>query len=106
MKNNITNITVLDTVQTSSVKSMIGGSEMPIAYTKKFNITMLTNNITKRVYTTKANSVKMKANPVSALNPVVTSENADLLKESIIKNNKGKSGIYRWVNLINGKSYW
>jgi hypothetical protein len=30
-------------------------------------------------------------------------ENANLLKDSIIKDNKGKAGIYRWVNLISGK---
>lgn len=31
--------------------------------------------------------------------------NADTCKAVILKDNKGKTGIYRWVNLINGKSY-
>jgi hypothetical protein len=32
-------------------------------------------------------------------------ENAGLLKETITKDNRGKSGIYRWVNFKKGKSY-
>ena len=32
-------------------------------------------------------------------------ENPDLEKESILSDNKGKSGIYCWVNKINGKFY-
>jgi hypothetical protein len=39
------------------------------------------------------------------LNPVATYENAKLLKKQILQENKAKSGIYRWVNLINGKTY-
>jgi excinuclease UvrABC nuclease subunit len=31
--------------------------------------------------------------------------NSDLDKLKIIKNNKGKSGIYRWVNQDSGKTY-
>jgi hypothetical protein len=31
--------------------------------------------------------------------------NADTDKQKIIKENKGKSGIYMWMNLINGKRY-
>jgi hypothetical protein len=37
--------------------------------------------------------------------PVKLYANADLQKQDILINNKGKSGIYRWVNQINGKSY-
>jgi len=36
---------------------------------------------------------------------VVTYSNAFDFKESIIKDNKNKVGIYRWINLINNKSY-
>lgn len=31
--------------------------------------------------------------------------NADILKEKILKENKDKSGVYRWTNKINNKSY-
>jgi excinuclease UvrABC nuclease subunit len=31
--------------------------------------------------------------------------NADLEKITIIKQNKSKSGIYRWINVINNKNY-
>lgn len=41
----------------------------------------------------------------STVIPVVSYANADILKEEIIKDNKGKVGLYRWVNLISGKTY-
>jgi hypothetical protein len=37
--------------------------------------------------------------------PVITYSDAGTLKLSAIKDNYRKSGIYRWVNLINAKSY-
>ena len=37
--------------------------------------------------------------------PAMIYTNADLQKESIIKDNKGKAGIYRWTNKKNGKTY-
>jgi len=39
------------------------------------------------------------------LNPVVVYANAELQKDQILKENRGKSGIYRWTNLINKKTY-
>ena len=37
--------------------------------------------------------------------PVASYNNAELHKKYIIKENRGKAGIYRWINKINGKSY-
>jgi group I intron endonuclease len=37
--------------------------------------------------------------------PVLVYPNADTLKQLIIKNNRGKSGVYRWVNIISGRNY-
>ena len=37
--------------------------------------------------------------------PVKSYLNAKINKEKIIKDNRGKCGIYRWTNLINSKSY-
>ena len=37
--------------------------------------------------------------------PIIVYTNADTQKLQILKENKGKSGIYRWINNINGKSY-
>nr|QDG01230.1 GIY-YIG endonuclease [Scytalidium sp.] len=37
--------------------------------------------------------------------PVVTYLSADLNKAEIIKENRNKAGVYRWVNLINTKTY-
>jgi hypothetical protein len=40
-----------------------------------------------------------------AVAPIVIYKNSDLDKLEILKDNKGKSGIYRWVNNDFGKSY-
>lgn len=37
--------------------------------------------------------------------PVLVYGNADTSKKEIVSENKGKAGIYRWVNLESGKSY-
>ncbi len=37
--------------------------------------------------------------------PAVVYENADLQKDQIFEENNKKSGIYRWINKINGKTY-
>jgi len=37
--------------------------------------------------------------------PVVTYSNADIQKEQILIENKGKSGIYAWINSQSGKRY-
>jgi group I intron endonuclease len=41
----------------------------------------------------------------SSIIPIKTYSNAQLQKEEILKENKGKSGIYRWFNKVNGRSY-
>jgi hypothetical protein len=40
-----------------------------------------------------------------AVVPVKIYENAYVDKPQIFKENKGKSGIYRWTNLVNGSFY-
>ena len=37
--------------------------------------------------------------------PVIVYSNADIYKMSIIRDNKEKSGVYKWTNLENNKSY-
>ena len=37
--------------------------------------------------------------------PVATYENADTMKDLIVKENKGKSGVYRWTNKSNNNIY-
>lgn len=49
-------------------------------------------------------------NPASSLSilsivPVVVYSNADILKTTILKDNKKKTGIYCWTNLLNNKTY-
>lgn len=41
----------------------------------------------------------------SNVNPVASYSNADTLKLQIVRENRRKSGIYCWTNLINGKIY-
>jgi len=44
-------------------------------------------------------------NLIANLIPIKIYSNADVLKTKRMFENKNKSGIYRWVNNINGKSY-
>lgn len=37
--------------------------------------------------------------------PIIVYDNADLLKLRAVSENKGKSGVYRWINKVNGKTY-
>lgn len=37
--------------------------------------------------------------------PIISYFNADLEKDEAIKQNRKKSGIYRWTNLVNNKTY-
>lgn len=37
--------------------------------------------------------------------PIITYDNVERDNESILKENKGKSGIYRWVHIEPGKCY-
>jgi hypothetical protein len=58
----------------------------------------------KRNFHLSAHTIKFWKNSDSALNPVLTYSSADIIKEAIVRENKGKIGVYRWVNLISGKS--
>jgi len=37
--------------------------------------------------------------------PVVIYSDLKVDKKIILKNNKGKSGVYRWINKVNGDAY-
>ena len=39
------------------------------------------------------------------ISPVKSYENAELFREGVLKDNRGQSGIYRWVNNLNQKTY-
>jgi group I intron endonuclease len=42
---------------------------------------------------------------ISSIVPIHSYINPDQQKEEICNNNKNKSGVYRWVNKVNAKSY-
>jgi group I intron endonuclease len=42
---------------------------------------------------------------ITSIVPIHSYLNLDKQKEEICRDNKNKSGVYRWVNKINGKSY-
>jgi hypothetical protein len=58
--------------------------------------------VLRRAYSTNSPSV---AGANLWRQPVKIYRNADLDKVLILQDNKGKCGVYRWTNLINGKSY-
>jgi hypothetical protein len=39
------------------------------------------------------------------ISPVKSYGNAELFREAVLKDNRGQSGIYRWVNNLNKKTY-
>ena len=45
------------------------------------------------------------AQATKKINPVITYKDAALLKQDILADNKGLSGIYQWVNRLNKKTY-
>jgi group I intron endonuclease len=53
----------------------------------------------------KSLSGKRSYSTVVNISPVKVYKNADLDKLRIITDNKGKAGVYRWINIANGKSY-
>lgn len=57
----------------------------------------------KRSFSTKVGG--QKSNSLDSVVPIIKYGNADIQKSQIINENRGKSGIYRWTNLVNGKSY-
>ena len=71
------------------------------AINNKNNLRALGLNLNLLNYSTGADSGASPNN----IKPVMIYLNADTLKLQIIKENRDKSGIYRWTNLINGKSY-
>lgn len=42
---------------------------------------------------------------IELVSPVIKYTNSDQLKSQVLKDNKDKSGIYRWVNNLNGNTY-
>ena len=49
--------------------------------------------------------MKNNKNKNTEINLIITYDNPDMDKSLIYEENINKSGIYRWNNLINGKSY-
>jgi group I intron endonuclease len=42
---------------------------------------------------------------IELVSPVIKYTNSEELNPQVLKDNKGKSGIYRWVNNLNGYTY-
>ena len=55
--------------------------------------------LTNRYFQSESKDIQFKINPVKIY------ENADVSKLDVISENKNKSGVYRWLNLLTGKSY-
>jgi group I intron endonuclease len=71
------------------------------------------NQIIKRMYSTcavgypeeKVIKENSQSKSLIAILPIIQYSNADLLKVNIVKENRGKTGIYRWINLDSNNSY-
>ena len=50
-------------------------------------------------------SLAGKGEPSNQVFPILVYNNADFLKLQAVKENRGKSGVYRWINQINGRTY-
>lgn len=73
---------------------------------KKTNIKLLSSVNTEAKSVTGAKQSNNYATNISSkLKPAVVYHNADEQKELILNDNKGKSGVYRWINLDNNKCY-
>lgn len=93
----------------TTTKSLITINSPPID--RKFNVPILLLAKTPlyssfpyksiRLYST---NLATSSNSSSRI-PVKSYENIDTMRLQILKENKGLSGIYRWVNNINGNSY-
>jgi GIY-YIG catalytic domain/NUMOD3 motif len=92
-------------------------SEMINSVNNNFKFVVNKSLITKRVcFSTclKLNNVTnpnvnlAAAKPGSSnqdVNPIVTYPDADLNKSNLLRDNKDKAVVYRWVNKVNGKTY-
>ena len=76
------------------------GKVVPIQKCFKFNNIYIVNKPYIRFYSTSPNS---PSNDIP--NNIKLYEDAYLMRKSIIKENKGKSGIYKWTNKLNNKIY-
>lgn len=64
--------------------------------------------ITKLINAIKLHKIISELNPIvpdSAIVPIIYYSNADTQKIAILNDNRNRAGIYRWVNLITGKTY-
>ena len=58
------------------------------------------------IYNGLFHSITQNFNPyLLSIVPILPYSNADTMKTEILNENRNKIGIYRWINLLNGKSY-
>jgi len=58
------------------------------------------------IYNGLFHSITQNFNPyLLSIVPILSYSNADTMKTEILNENRNKIGIYRWINLLNGKSY-
>jgi group I intron endonuclease len=86
-----------------SHKYMNHGRYVPIQKCSKFNNTLLTNKMSIRTYTTLPNNPT--DSNISEINVAKTYEDAYTMRKYILKENKGKSGIYMLTNKLTKDIY-
>ena len=65
----------------------------------------LKNKVTPKIFKKENNNSLNKLSNNKLVSPIICYSNAGLSRKAVIKDCREKSGIYRWVNNINKKSY-
>lgn len=64
------------------------------------------SSLTKELFILQIRTSHFKSNSKgNSIIPLIVYNNFEFEKISILKDNKGKTGIYRLINLVNSKSY-
>lgn len=74
-------------------------------HTNKFKYKVRIHNNNKNNNSLVANTFTSAAADVKLVSPVKRYENAEVFKDEVLKDNRNLSGVYRWVNNLNGKTY-
>nr|YP_009072317.1 GIY-YIG endonuclease [Sclerotinia borealis]AHX82982.1 GIY-YIG endonuclease [Sclerotinia borealis] len=71
----------------------------------KYKVRINNNNNNNNNNSLVPNTFTSATADVKLVSPVKFYENAEVFKDEVLKDNRDQSGVYRWVNNLNGKTY-
>lgn len=74
-------------------------------HTNKYKYKVRINNNNNNNNSLVPNTFTSATADVKLVSPVKFYENAEVFKDEVLKDNRDQSGVYRWVNNLNGKTY-